>query len=76
MRRSIIYEAGAAIFAIVGAFLLVFVFFPLLNPGAAAVRGINASLRDSLVLSVVSILLLILAWKLNKKAQQLKIDDK
>ena len=76
MRRSTIYEAGAAVFAIVGAFLLVVVFFPILNPGFAAVRGFNDSMREMLVMSVVPLLLLFLAWKLNKKAQRLKRDEK
>jgi hypothetical protein len=76
VRKSLVYEIGAAFFALFGAGLLVMVFIPVLNPGFAAVRGLSASFKEYLLHATVPLAILVISWALNFKTQRMKRPEK
>ena len=78
MKRSLPYEIAAAITALLGAFILVCVYFPLLNPGMHKVETGHRGepLGYYLVLTPIPLLILVASWRINRKAQRLKQEER
>lgn len=68
------YETVAATLALVGAFVLVGVYVPILNPGLTklALRMELPSLGYYIVATPIPVFLLLAAWHFNKKARAIK----
>jgi len=77
MKKSIPYEIAAIITALVGAGILVCVYFPLLNPGMHKVETghIGEPLGYYILLTPIPLVILIASWRLNRTAQKLKRED-
>jgi len=77
-RQSAKYELVAAVVATLGAILLVFIYYPGVNPMQFRLdnHGTPASLSRYIVGTPVSILILAVAWYFNGKAQKLKLVGK
>ena len=78
MKRSLPYEIAAAITALFGAFILVCVYFPLLNPRMHQIETgqTGEPLGYYVLLTPIPLLILVASWRLNRKAQKLKQEDK
>jgi hypothetical protein len=78
MRKSLPYEIIAAVSAIVGAGILVAVYFPLLNPGQYRIETHQEmpSVVYYIVATPIPLLILGAAWYCNRKAQRMKRDEK
>jgi hypothetical protein len=78
MRKSLPYEIAAAVTALVGAGILVGVYFPLLNPRQYRVETgrLEEPLAYFLFLTPIPIVILVVSWRLNRKAQALKQEEK
>ncbi len=78
MRRSLPYEILATLGALVGAFVLVCIYFPLLNPGAYKIQSgqTGEPLSYYLIATPFPLLILAASWYLNRKAQRLKREEK
>jgi uncharacterized membrane protein YidH (DUF202 family) len=78
MKKTVPYEAIAAIMMIFGAFLLVAVYFPVINPGQYRLESHQEAVPLSRYIIGTPISLLILggAWHFNRKAQRMKRDEK
>lgn len=74
MKKSLPYEIAAALSALIGAFILVAVYFPLLNPGLHKVETgrTGEPLGYYLVITPFPVLILVASWLLNRKAQRIK----
>lgn len=74
MKKSLPYEIAAAVSALFGAFLLVGVYLPLLNPGLTRVETHRElpSLGYYIVATPIPALLLIASWHFNKKARSIR----
>jgi hypothetical protein len=74
MKKALPYEIAAAILALLGAGILVGVYFPLLNPGMHKVETGRAGepLSYYLALTPIPLLILIASWRFNKKARAIK----
>jgi hypothetical protein len=77
MRKSLPYEVLAAASAIIGAFILVVVYYPLLNPVQFEIDSHEEppSLWHYILATPIPLLILAASWCLNRKAQRLKQDD-
>jgi len=78
MKRSLPYEIAAAITAVMGAFLLVFLYYPVINPGQYILDTGNKGepFGYYLILTPIPLMILVAAWRLNRKAQSLKIEER
>ena len=78
IRKSLPYEIVAAVSAIVGAFLLVGLYMPIINPVQTRIETHQESPPVSFYILFTPIPLLILSasWYCNRKAQRLKRDEK
>jgi hypothetical protein len=75
MKRSTIYEIVARVLALGGTLLFGFAIFPLVNPTQWRLN-FGADYLPAVVISlVVSVLIMWMAWRLSRKAQQLKQDE-
>jgi H+/Cl- antiporter ClcA len=74
MRKSVPFEIIAATLLMLGAVLLVVVWFPVINPGKYEMLSHQASapLARYLVGTPVALLMLAGAWHFNRKARRLK----
>jgi hypothetical protein len=74
MKKSVLYEIAAVTLMMVGAVLLVFVFYPNINPTQYRLDNHreNAPISRYLVGTPVSILILIIAWCFNRRAANLR----
>jgi len=77
MKKFLLYEIAAAITALLGASILVCVYFPLLNPMMHRIETGHDSEPFSyyLLLTPIPLLILIASWCLNRTAQRLKEKD-
>src|SRR5437879_903267 len=77
MKKSLPYEILAAVLRLFGAFLLVGVYMPLINPGLTKVETHQElpSAGYYVVLTPIPLALLVGAWYFNRKAQQLKQEN-
>jgi hypothetical protein len=77
MRKSLPYEILAAISAIVGAGLLVAIYFPILNPGQYRIEAHHEvpSVGYYIIATPFPLLILGAAWYWNRKAQRMKRDE-
>jgi heme/copper-type cytochrome/quinol oxidase subunit 2 len=71
MKKSLAYEIAAAVSAIFGAFLLVGVYMPLLNPEQTRIETHRElpSVGYYLVVTPIPLLILVASWHFNKKAR-------
>jgi glycerol uptake facilitator-like aquaporin len=78
MKKSIPYEIVAAVSAMLGAVLLVFVYYPVINPIRYRIDSHHetAPLSRYILGTPVSLLILSGAWYFNRKAQRRKRDEK
>jgi len=78
VKKSLPYEIIAAVSAIVGAGILIAVYFPILNPGQYRIEAHHESPSVAYYIIVKPFPLLILgvAWYWNRKAQRMKRDMK
>jgi predicted Co/Zn/Cd cation transporter (cation efflux family) len=78
MKKSIPYELVAATLMMVGAVLLVFVFYPYINPVQYRIDNHRETAPMSRYIfgTPVSVLILRAAWYFNRKARRLKRDEK
>ena len=77
MRKSLPYEILATISAIVGAFLLIGLYMPLINPGLTKVETHRElpSVGYYILLTPIPLAVLSASWYFNRKAQRLKRDE-
>ena len=77
MRKSLPYEILAAISAIVGAFILVAVYYPLLNPVQFKIDSHqeSPSVWHYIFATPIPLLILAASWYFNRKAQRMKRDE-
>ena len=78
MRKSIPYEIVAAVSAMLGAVLLVFTYYPVINPIQYRFDNHHelAAVSRYILGTPFSLLILSGAWYFNRKAQGLKRDEK
>jgi hypothetical protein len=78
MKKSISYEIVAAVSAMLGAVLLVFTYYPVINPIQYEIDSHRETAPWSRYIlgTPVSILILLGTWHCNRKAQQLKRDER
>jgi hypothetical protein len=78
MRKSLSYEIIAAVSAIFGAFLLVGIYMPLINPVQTKIETHQESPSVSyyIILTPIPLAVLSASWYFNRKAQRLKRDEK
>lgn len=78
MKKSSPYEAVAAVLAILGAFILIGVYMPLINPGFTRVETRHGppSLGYYLVTTPIPLTILAASWYFNRKARELKPKEK
>jgi hypothetical protein len=78
MKKSIPYEILAMTSAMVGAVLLVFTYYPVINPIQYRIDNHRetAPVSRYILGTPVSLLILSGAWYLNRKTQKLKRDEK
>ena len=76
MRKSLPYEILAAISAIVGAVVLVVIYFPILNPGQYRIETLHEvpSVAYYIIATPFPLLILGAAWYWNRKAQRMRRD--
>ena len=74
MKKSLPYEVAAVVSALLGAFLLVGVYMPLLNPGLIKIETHNElpSLGFYIVTTPIPLFFLLASWHFNKKARTIK----
>ncbi|HZR21693.1 MAG TPA: hypothetical protein VFE51_30705 [Verrucomicrobiae bacterium] len=74
VKKSLPYEIAAAVLALVGAFILVAAYIPLLNPGMFKVETgrVGEPLGYYLVVTPFPVVILVASWLLNRKAQRIK----
>jgi len=77
MRKSLPYEIIAAVSAVVGAFILVAIYYPLLNPVQFKIDSHQESPSVWYYIFATPFPLVILAasWYFNRKAQRMKRDE-
>jgi hypothetical protein len=77
MKKNVPYEAIAAIMMIFGAFLIVAVYFPVINPGQYRLESHQetAPLSRYIIGTPISLLILGGAWHFNRKARRMKQDE-
>jgi hypothetical protein len=77
MRKSLPYEILAAISAIVGAGLLVAIYFPILNPGQYRIEAHRElpSVGYYIFATPFPLVILGAAWYWNRKAQRMRRDE-
>jgi hypothetical protein len=78
MKKSTLFEVLAATSAMVGALLLIYTYYPVINPFQYRIDNHRdtAPISRFLIGTPVSILLLSGAWSFNRKTQKLKKDEK
>ena len=78
MKKSVPYEIVAATMMMLGAVLLVFVYYPNINPVQYRFDSHQESAPMSryIIGTPVSLLVLLVAWYFNRKARKLKRDEK
>jgi len=78
LKKSLLYEIVAAVSAIFGAFLLVGVYMPVLNPVQTKLETHQElpSLVYYFVMTPIPLAVLSAAWYFNRKAQRLKRAEK
>lgn len=74
MKKSLPYEIAAAVMALVGAGILVAVYFPLLNPGQYKIETghVGEPISHYALLTPIPVVILVVSWRLNRKSQALK----
>jgi H+/Cl- antiporter ClcA len=77
MRKSIPYEILSAISAIVGAFILVGIYYPLLNPVQYGIDSHedSPSVWFYIIATPFPLVILAASWYFNRKAQRMKRDE-
>lgn len=70
MKKSLPYEIAAVVSGILGAFILVGVYMPLINPGLTRIHTNEdaPSLSYYIFTTPIPLLILIASWRFNKKA--------
>lgn len=78
MKKTLPYEIIAVVLAILGAFLLVGVYMPVINPGLTRVETHQElpSVGYYIVATPIPLAVLFASWYFNRKAQQLKREEK
>jgi hypothetical protein len=78
MRKSLSYEIIAAVSAMLGVLILVAVYYPLLNPIQYRIDSHEdpPSVGYYMVMTPIPLAVLWASWKFNRKAQQLKREEK
>lgn len=78
MRKSLPYEIIAAVSAMLGALVLVSVYYPVLNPIQYKIDSHEdlPSVGHYIIMTPIPLAILWVSWKLNRKAQQLKQEEK
>jgi len=78
MQKSFPYEIVAVVLALLGAFLLVAVYYPVINPGQFKLDSHqeDAPLSRYILGTPISLLILSASWYFNRKAQRLKRESK
>jgi uncharacterized membrane protein YidH (DUF202 family) len=78
MKKPLPYEIIATVLAIFGAFLLVGVYMPAINPGQTRVEMHQElpSVGYYIVVTPIPLAVLFASWYFNRKAQQLKREGK
>jgi hypothetical protein len=78
MRKSLPYEIIAAVSAMLGALILVSVYYPVLNPIQYEIDSHEdlPSVGYYIIMTPIPLAILWVSWKLNRKAQQLKREEK
>src|SRR6266852_9870150 len=78
MRKSVPFEIVGAVSAMLGAVLLVFTYYPVINPIRYRIDNHHepAPVSRYILGTPVSLLILSGAWYFNRKAQKLKRDEK
>jgi H+/Cl- antiporter ClcA len=78
IRKSLPYEFVAAVLALVGAFALVALYMPVINPGLTKVETHQDGPPVSfyILFTPIPLLILLASWYFNRKAQRLKKDEK
>jgi hypothetical protein len=73
MRKSLPYEIIAAVSAMLGALILVSVYYPVLNPIQYEIDSHKdlPSVGYYIIMTPIPLAILWVSWKLNRKAQQL-----
>jgi H+/Cl- antiporter ClcA len=74
MKRPLPYEIAAAILALFGAFVLVGVYMPVLNPGLTRITTHRElpSVGYYILLTPIPVSILVASWFLNRKAQAMR----
>jgi hypothetical protein len=78
MRKSLPYEIFAAASAMMGSLILVAVYYPILNPIQYQIDSHDnlPSVGYYLIMTPIPLAILWVSWRFNKKAQQLKREEK
>lgn len=78
MKKPLPYEIAATLLALFGAFLLVGLYMPVLNPGLTRIETHKElpSIGYYIVLTPIPLAVLLASWYFNRKAQQLKGEGK
>ena len=78
MKKSMSYEVLATVSAMIGAVLLVFTYYPIINPIQYRIDNHRetAPMIRFLLGTPISLLILSVTWYFNRKAQTLKRDDR
>jgi hypothetical protein len=78
VKKSLPYEIIAALLGLFGAFLLVIVYMPLINPGQTKIETHHGlpSAGYYIMMTPIPLAVLLASWYFNRKAQQRKRDEK
>jgi hypothetical protein len=78
MKSPLPYEILAAILALVGAFVLVGVYIPVLNPGLTRIETHRElpSVGYYIFMTPIPVSILVASWLLNKKALATRLENK
>jgi len=78
VKKPLPYEIAAALLALFGAFLLVCVYMPVINPGQTRIETHRElpSIGYYIVMTPIPLVVLLASWFFNRRAQQLKREEK
>jgi uncharacterized membrane protein len=78
VKKPLPYEIAATLLALFGVFLLVGLYMPVLNPGLTRIETHQElpSVGYYIVLTPIPLAVLLASWYFNRKAQQLKGEEK
>jgi hypothetical protein len=78
MKNPLPYEILAAILALVGAFIFVGVYMPVLNPGLTRIATHRAlpSFGYYIFMTPIPVSILVGSWLFNKKARTMRVENK